>query len=55
MESPAVARAGYEGMMKGKGVVIPGARNRLMTTSIRLLPRATVAKFVRMAQERVSA
>ena len=43
MEAPRVARAGYEGMMKGKAVVIPGLRNKLVPVAARLAPRPLVA------------
>jgi uncharacterized protein len=52
MTSEEVARAGYQALLKGKRVVIPGARNRLLAQSIRFLPRSTVTKFVKKAQER---
>jgi len=50
--SRGVAEAGYEGMMAGKTVVIPGLSNRLTAAFPRLLPRALVARIVRSAQER---
>jgi short-subunit dehydrogenase len=34
-----VARAGYAGMMKGKQVVVPGIRNKVVPVAIRLVPR----------------
>jgi short-subunit dehydrogenase len=40
MDAPSVARAGYAGMMKGKGVVIPGLRNKMVPVGARLIPRA---------------
>jgi short-subunit dehydrogenase len=52
MTSETVARAGYTGLMKGKTVVIPGVGNRMMANAIRFLPRNTVTKLVRNAQER---
>jgi short-subunit dehydrogenase len=42
MDSPRVARAGYDGMMKGKAVVIPGLRNKLIPIATRLTPRPVV-------------
>jgi short-subunit dehydrogenase len=47
-----VATAGYDGMMAGKPVVIPGISNKVVANAPRLLPRATMAKIVRGAQER---
>jgi uncharacterized protein len=46
-----VAKAGYEGMMAGKTVVIPGLSNKLVASTPRFLPRATMARIVRRAQE----
>jgi uncharacterized protein len=43
MDAPTVARAGYEGMMKGKTVVIPGMRNKLIPVAARLTPRPLIA------------
>jgi len=40
-----VARAGLEGLAKGKSLVISGTRNRLMVESQRLAPRGFVAKM----------
>lgn len=39
MDAPRVAREGYEGMMKGKPLVIPGLRNKLIPIAARLVPR----------------
>ena len=54
MTSETVARAGYAGMMKGKTVVIPGMSNKMLAQAVRFLPRNTVTKMVRNAQERAS-
>ena len=35
----AVARAGYRGLLAGRGLVIPGLVNRLLVASLRLTPR----------------
>jgi short-subunit dehydrogenase len=43
MDAPTVARAGYDGMMKGKAVVIPGLRNKLIPIAARLIPRPMIA------------
>jgi short-subunit dehydrogenase len=37
-----VAREGYEGMMRGRRVVIPGSTNKLAAEWVRLLPRRVV-------------
>ena len=43
MDAPTVARAGYAGMMKGKAVVIPGLRNKLIPVAARFIPRPMIA------------
>lgn len=53
MDSMTVARAGVNGMKRGKTVVIPGLMNKLIAQSVRLTPRKTVASIVRSMQERV--
>jgi short-subunit dehydrogenase len=40
-----VARVGYDGMMKGKAVVIPGLRNKLIPIAARLIPRPLIAEL----------
>jgi short-subunit dehydrogenase len=54
MGSAEVAKIGYAALMKGKRVVIPGAKNRFLAQSVRFLPRSTVVKAVKKAQERAS-
>ncbi len=46
-----VARVGYEGMMRGKRVVIPGWKNRVGVQMLRLSPREMVTKLVRKIQQ----
>lgn len=41
-----VARCGYEGMRRGKRLVIPGWKNRLLVQFLRLVPRNTVTRMV---------
>lgn len=53
-DAASVARAGYAGLMQGKTIVIPGARNKLPTLAPRFLPRGLVAAIVRRSQERAS-
>jgi uncharacterized protein len=53
MKSLDVAQAGYNGMMRGKTLVIPGMRNWLMMESVRLGPRKLVTAIARSVQERV--
>ncbi|MEJ7777215.1 MAG: SDR family oxidoreductase [Sphingomicrobium sp.] len=45
MESPAVVRAGLEGLDRNMAVVIPGALNKIGAFSPRLAPRALVRKI----------
>jgi len=47
-----VARIGYEGMHRGKRIVIPGWKNRVGVEMLRISPRATVTKVVRKIQEK---
>jgi len=50
MSPETVARAGYNGMMKEKTIVIPGLRNRLLTVLPRFFPRRVVREGVWWAQ-----
>ena len=43
MDAPTVARAGFEGMMRGKTVVIPGLRNKMIPMAARIIPRGMIA------------
>ncbi|EKD92626.1 MAG: hypothetical protein ACD_28C00379G0004 [uncultured bacterium] len=53
--SAEVAQAGYEGLMKGKTLVIPGFKNKLFIQLLRLAPRGLVRKVVyQMQKERSS-
>jgi short-subunit dehydrogenase len=45
MDAPRVARVGYDGMMKGKVLVIPGLRNKLIPVAARLTPRPMIAEL----------
>src|SRR5437870_7149122 len=51
MGSAEVARAGYAAMWRGRRVVIPGIKNKLLTQSIRVSPRRMVTTIVRKLQE----
>jgi short-subunit dehydrogenase len=44
MDVARVARAGHDGMRRGKTLVIPGLRNRILAFSVRLSPRVLVTK-----------
>ena len=52
MSAAEVAAAGYRGLMRGKSLVVPGARNRTAAFTVRLVPRRTAASVARRAQER---
>jgi short-subunit dehydrogenase len=45
-----VARQGYDGLMAGKRVVVPGAVNKAMVWSARLSPRAILLPLLGTAQ-----
>jgi len=51
LNAPEVARAGYEGMLRGKRIVIPGAGNRLLVEALRVTPRRLVTAVARKIQE----
>jgi uncharacterized protein len=51
MSSQEVAEAGYRGMLSGRGLVIPGAKNKLLVQSLRVSPRRAVTALVRKFQE----
>src|SRR2546427_504294 len=51
MSAEAVADAGYRGLMKGKGLVIPGLRNKLLAASVRFSPRKLVTAITRWMNE----
>jgi short-subunit dehydrogenase len=42
-----VAQAGYDGMMRGKRIVIPGVLNKIGVQSLRIAPRRAVLRTVR--------
>lgn len=46
MTAEEVAKTGYKSLMKGKRIVIPGFRNKLITQFIRLTPRKLVTFVV---------
>jgi len=53
MDAAPVVRAGYNGMMRGKTLVIPGIMNRALPLVIRFSPRKMVARVSRVFQEKV--
>ena len=46
-----VARAGYEGMKRGRRVVVPGLANKVLVQAERLTPRRWVTAITRAIQE----
>jgi short-subunit dehydrogenase len=52
MKSKDVARAGYKGMIAGKGMVIPGLLNKTIAMSVRFSPRKLVTAISRSLQEK---
>ena len=45
MSSLEVARAGWQGMLSGQRIVVPGLRNKLLVQSLRAAPRAVAARI----------
>ena len=54
-DAASVARAGYDGMLRGKRLVIPGLINKVMVGATRIASRVLLAKAVRRVQESVRA
>lgn len=52
MSPEEVAKAGYEALMNGKAVVIPGLMNQMQALSPRFLPRALLPGIVKRSQAR---
>lgn len=52
LKADEVARIGYNALMKGKAVVVPGLTNKLMVFLLRLSPRRVVTKVVRYINTR---
>ena len=52
MSAQQVAKAGYEGMLKGKAVVIPGFKNNIMAKAYRFAPRSFIARITKKLQEK---
>ena len=53
MEAAAVARRGFDGLVKGRRLVIPGFLNKLLAHSTRLGPRGLNAGVVRRLMEAI--
>ena len=52
MSAQDVAKAGYEGLLHGKRLVIPGFKYKFLTTAVRFAPRIWAAKIAKAVQER---
>jgi uncharacterized protein len=51
MDAQTVAQIGYDALMRGKTIVIPGLLNKILAKSVRFVPRNLVTKIVRTMQE----
>jgi uncharacterized protein len=51
MDAKTVAKLGFEGMMKGQTIVIPGVRNKVLATSTRFAPRRIITRIARSMNE----
>src|SRR3954447_1995963 len=51
MDAAAVARAGYDGMLRGRRVVIPGLRNRVVAGAAQIAPRKLATRVARKLNE----
>ncbi len=51
MEARAIAKAGFEGLLKNKAVVVPGVKNKIGAFMTRIVPRFVVRKLVRRLQQ----
>ncbi|RXT15265.1 SDR family oxidoreductase [Ammoniphilus sp. CFH 90114] len=51
MDAATVARIGYVGLLQGKTIIIPGLKNQILASSVRLAPRKMLTKVVRRLQE----
>ena len=52
MDAKTVARAGYQGLFKGKTMVIPGVRNWLVAEAVRFSPRKMATAVSRWVSEK---
>ncbi len=52
MDAETVAKAGYQGLVSGQTIVIPGLFNKIGALAPRFTPRKLVARLVRTMQER---
>jgi short-subunit dehydrogenase len=52
MDAASVAAAGYEGLMRGETVIVPGFMNKVFAFTVRVAPRGWVSSIIRRIQER---
>lgn len=52
MSAAQVAKAGYNGLLKGKTIIIPGLVNKLMAFSVRLMPRSMITAVAAQLNQR---
>jgi short-subunit dehydrogenase len=50
LSATAVAQAGYRGFRRGRSIVIPGLKNKLLAAVVRCSPRTVVRKVVKRLQ-----
>ena len=51
-EPDRVAELGYKGLIRGDAVIIPGLRNRILASAVRILPRKLVRKAAKKLHEK---
>lgn len=51
MDAEQVALAGYKGFMKGKRAVVPGLTNRLLESTVRIVPKGMLLRMVKRLNE----
>jgi short-subunit dehydrogenase len=51
MDAATVARAGYDGMMAGRAIVVPGLANKAIVASTRVSPRGLLARVTARLQD----
>jgi short-subunit dehydrogenase len=51
LDASKVAWAGYQGLRRGKTLVVPGLRNKFTVLAARLLPRSLIRRMVAMIQK----
>ncbi len=51
MDARMVAQSGFEGLMAGRRIVVPGVRNQLLIQALRVSPRQLVTKIVKTMQK----